>query len=206
MARTRTRHMTNRSRRPGEDVTRLVALATESDQVAWNALVDEFGGVVWAATRAYRLSAPDAADVFQTTWMRLIEHLDRIEDPTRLGSWLSTTARRECLNVIRRSARLIPHSDDLADLPSDAPHPDERLIAEQNAAAVQAALRQLGARDRALLRMLADERAPSYQEISAALGMAIGSVGPTRARALARLAWEASRKGLTAEGASGVAA
>lgn len=178
---------TNRRRLAGEDLARLVARAAGGEQQAWNELVDQFGGVVWAAVRAHRLRDADAADVFQTTWLRLIESIDRIEEPARLGPWLNTTARRECLKVIARTSRLIPRGDDLPDVPSDGPQPGDRLFSEQRARAVHAALERLAPRDRALLRMLAAEPAPSYEEIGAALGMAVGSVGPTRARALARL-------------------
>jgi RNA polymerase sigma factor (sigma-70 family) len=138
--------------------------------------------------------------------MRLVENADRIKDPRCLGPWLATTARRECLDVIRRGSRLIPRSHDLPDLPSDAPHHAERLITEQHAAALHVALQRLGPRDSALLRMLSTEPSPSYSEIGAALNMPVGSIGPTRARALARLRREAARVGLTAEAASGSAA
>jgi RNA polymerase sigma factor (sigma-70 family) len=198
------RHETNgRPRLPGHLVARLVARAADGDQGAWNALVDEFGAIVWAIARGHRLSGADAADVVQTTWMRLVESLHRIDDPACVGAWLATTARRECLTAIRRAARLVPYGDDPPDPPSDAALADERLIAQQDAMLVREALARLGARDRALLRMLAAEPAPSYAEIGAALGMAIGSIGPTRARALARLRDEAARAGLTAEAASG---
>jgi RNA polymerase sigma factor (sigma-70 family) len=183
-----------------DHVALLLRRAADGDQAAWNRLLDEFGGLVWATTRAYRLSAADAADVFQITWMRLVEHLDRIHDPARLGAWLATTARRESLHAIRRSARVIPRSDDLPDAPSDAPHPVERLIAEQDATAVQAAFERLRPRDRALLRLLTSEPTPSYAEISVALAIPIGSIGPTRARALTRLRREVTRSGVTAQG------
>ncbi|MDX6721368.1 MAG: hypothetical protein QOJ63_3622 [Solirubrobacteraceae bacterium] len=188
-----------RRRVPDEVVARLVARAADGDQGAWNALVDEFGAIVWAIARGHRLSGAEAADVVQSTWMRLVENLHRIDDPARVGAWLATTARRESLTAIRRTGRLVPHGDDLPDPPSDAPHADERLIAEHDAMLVRNALARLGPRDRALLRMLAAEPAPSYEEIGAALGMAIGSIGPTRARALARLRDEVASAGLTAE-------
>ena len=160
--------------------------------------------MVWATTRAHRLSDADAADVFQTTWMRLVEKLDRIEDPARLSGWLATTARHESVNVIRRAVRLIPCSDDLPDLPSDEPHPSERLSIQQNAIDMQTAVERLGPRDHALLRMLATEPTPSYAEISASLGIAIGSIGPMRARALTRYAVSNARRldhaGLRASG------
>jgi RNA polymerase sigma factor (sigma-70 family) len=188
-------------RLPSQAVERVVARAVAGDHSAWDALIDEFGGVVWAATRAHRLDSADAADAFQVTWMRLVESLGRINDPARLGPWLATTARRECLAVLRRARTdgWISRGDDLPDLPSDAPHPAERLIGEESVAALREALNRLKRRDRALLRMLTVEPVSSYEEISAALNMPIGSIGPTRARALARLRDEAARSGLIAQ-------
>jgi RNA polymerase sigma factor (sigma-70 family) len=172
--------------------------AADGDQVAWEALFERFGGVVRAATRAHRLSEADAADVNQNTWMRLVENLHRIQHPESLGAWLATTARRECLTVIRRTARLIPRGDDLPDPPCDRPPPGEQLIREQRAVALRGALERVKPRERALLRMLAAEPVPSYDKIGAVLGMPIGSIGPTRARALASLRREAERAGLLA--------
>jgi RNA polymerase sigma factor (sigma-70 family) len=189
----------NGGRLAGDDVERLVAGVADGDQIAWNTLVDEFGGLVWATTRAHNLHDEDAADVFQTTWMRLVENLDSIQDPTRLGCWLATTARRECLTAIARAARLNARPEDLSDLPSEAPHLSEPPITEQNAVGMHAALTRLAPRHRALLRMLAAAPPPSYAEIGAALGMATGSIGPTRARALARLRSDAARAGLPAQ-------
>ena len=92
------------------------------DQDAWEAIVDRFSGLVWATARAHRLSRADAADVAQTTWLRLVENLDRIRDPERLGGWLATTARRESLRAIRRGTREEPTGEaDLFEQPSDAP-------------------------------------------------------------------------------------
>jgi RNA polymerase sigma factor (sigma-70 family) len=81
----------------------LVAAAAAGDQQAWDALVDRYASLLWSVARSYRLSAPDAADVVQTTWLRLVEHLGQIADPDRLPGWLATSARRECLRVLRRA-------------------------------------------------------------------------------------------------------
>jgi RNA polymerase sigma factor (sigma-70 family) len=203
MADARRQETTSRPRLARHDVARLVARAADGDHGAWNALVDEFGAIVWATTRAHRLSGADAADVFQTTWMLLVENIGLIHDRASVGAWLATTARRQCLGVIRRAARVLPLGDDLPDAPSDAPHAGDLLVSRQNAAVIRTALAQLSPRDRRLLRMLAADPAPSYDEIGAALGMPLGSIGPTRARALARLRREAARAGLTAEAAIG---
>src|SRR5436305_889496 len=92
----------------------LVRSAGGGDTAAWNAIVERFSSLVWATARAHRLSRDDASDVAQTTWLRLVEHLDRIREPDRLGAWLATTARHESLRTIRRGAR--EQASDEADL------------------------------------------------------------------------------------------
>ena len=96
------------------ELAELVRAAGDGDQAAWNSIVERYGGLVWATVRAHRLNTVDGAEVVQTTWLRLVEHLDRIRDPERLGGWLATTARNECLRQIRHSAREVP--SELADL------------------------------------------------------------------------------------------
>src|SRR3954462_5922819 len=78
---------------PTAGLTELVLSAAEGDQAAWDALVDRFAGLVWSIARAHRLSAADAADVSQTTWLRLVEHLGRIRDPQRGGAGLAPRGR-----------------------------------------------------------------------------------------------------------------
>jgi DNA-directed RNA polymerase specialized sigma24 family protein len=85
----------------------LIVAASEGDEGAWSAIVDRFEGLVWATTRAHRLSQAEAADVTQTTWLRLIENLDRIKEAERLGAWLATTARRELVGIQREDRRLV---------------------------------------------------------------------------------------------------
>src|SRR4051794_25415750 len=95
----------SRSEMERMNLDELVQAAVAGDQAAWNELVERFQGLVWATSRSYRLSRADAADVAQTTWLRLVENLNRIHDPERLGAWLATTARRECLRHIRLHGR-----------------------------------------------------------------------------------------------------
>jgi RNA polymerase sigma factor (sigma-70 family) len=161
--------------------------AQDGDEVAWGAIVDRFAGLVWATTRAHRLSTADAADVTQTTWLRLIEHLDRIQDPERLGAWLATTARHECLRLIRLRGRELP-TDEPSVFDAAAEDPvDRRLLTRERDNALQRALATIGERCQALLRLLASVEPPSYEEIGAALGMPVGAIGPTRARCLDKL-------------------
>jgi len=177
------------------DITRIVSAAANGDQGAWDQIVERYSGLLWAVVRAHRLSAADGADVVQTTWLRLIEHLPQIRNREGIGSWLATTARRECLRLLRSGGRCHP-SDEmqlLVDASADHAEIDSALLTAERDAELWAAFSRLPARDQALLRLLAVDSPPSYQEISAALEMPIGSIGPTRARSLERLRRELSR-------------
>jgi RNA polymerase sigma factor (sigma-70 family) len=165
----------------------LIVAASEGDEGAWSAIVDRFEGLVWATTRAHRLSQAEAADVTQTTWLRLIENLDRIKEAERLGAWLATTARRECLRYIRLRGRELQIEDDsFFEAPSEE-RVEARMIVRERDAALRRAFARIGERCQALLRLLSAPDPPSYEEIGAALGMPIGAIGPTRARCLDKL-------------------
>ena len=172
---------------------RMIAAAARGNQTAWNEIVEQYSGVLWSVARAHRLSTGDAADVVQTSWLRLVEHLSEIRNPGGIGAWLATTARRESLRTLRRAAYSEP-SDDLDVLADPLPvEVDGRLLRDERDAALWRAFERLPGRDQALLRLLTAEPASSYEEISAALKMPIGSIGPTRARALERLRRELRR-------------
>jgi len=165
----------------------LLRAAALGDQSAWAQIVDQHSALVWATARAHRLSLDDAADVAQTTWLRLVEHLDRIQQPERLGAWLATTARRESLRVIRRGGRERPTDEpDLFEAPADDSL-DRVLLDPERDGALWRAFAKLSDRCKALLRLLVYGDEPSYEEVSAALGMPIGAIGPTRMRCLDRL-------------------
>ncbi len=169
------------------DLADLVHAAAEGEQGAWNAIVERFGGLIWATVRAHRLSAADSAEVVQTTWLRLVEHLDRIREPERLGGWLATTARNECLALIRHGAREVVTGDMETFEADGGVALDQALLATERDRAFWGAFAGLGERCQALLRVLMADVEPSYQEVSAALGMPIGAIGPTRRRCLERL-------------------
>jgi RNA polymerase sigma factor (sigma-70 family) len=176
------------------ELTRLVRAAAAGDPRAWDAIVTRFEGLVWSIARGHRLSDADAADVVQTTWLRLVEHLGDVQAPERIGAWLATTARRATLRLLASSRRQVPSGhrqlgEDRAD-PHDL---DADLVQIERDRALRAALEQLPAQRQALLRLLSADPQPSYEEISAALGMPIGSIGPTRARALQQLQREFER-------------
>lgn len=194
------RHRTTRSlrvevtgeqpeRSADDDVACLVKAATAGDRRAWNALVDRFLPSVWAIARGHRLGYADAADVCQTTWLRLVEHLDRIQQPERVGAWLATTARRESLRVIRMALRQVPTGEEMEDVPDSSPPATGRnnLASRHVEQILDGLVAQLPVRSQLLLRLLLAETPLSYKDISEALDMPIGSIGPTRARALEQL-------------------
>jgi RNA polymerase sigma factor (sigma-70 family) len=166
-------------------INRVVTAATAGDTTALSALIDRFGARIRGVARRHRLAAHDIEDVMQTTWLKLLEHGDSIRDPLAVGAWLETTARRECVRILTSATREHP-TDELPEEPE--PPVDEReLVAAERRAALALALEQLPRKQRRLLLMLLVNPAPSYMEISRALDMPIGSIGPTRARSLARL-------------------
>src|SRR6185437_2002480 len=79
------------------DVARLPRRAADGDRKAWDRIVDQYARLIWSITVNFKLAESDAADVAQTTWLRLLQHIDRIQHPDRVGSWLAATARNECL-------------------------------------------------------------------------------------------------------------
>jgi RNA polymerase sigma factor (sigma-70 family) len=181
------------------NVSALVAAAATGDQEAWNALVGRFNGLVWSVARSHRLSPTDAGDVVQTTWLRLVEHLHRLDDPERVGAWLATTARHECLRILRVGQRhVLTDGFDMAEEASGAPAPDAGLLADERNAALWRAFSGISARCRGLLRMLVADPPPSYEEVGAALDMPIGSIGPTRGRCLEQLRERLATVGITA--------
>jgi RNA polymerase sigma factor (sigma-70 family) len=168
---------------PGE----LLRAASSGDEAAWSALVDRFAGLLWATARAHRLSAAESADVIQTTWLRLVENLDRIQDPDSIGAWLATTARRECLRHIRLRTREVSTDEEAVFDRSSHEPVETRLITHERDTALQRALAAISESCQALLRLLSAPDPPSYEEIGAALGMPIGAIGPTRSRCLDKL-------------------
>ncbi len=167
----------------------LLKQASDGDQRAWDELVNRYTRLLWSVGRAHRLDTADAADAVQTTWLRLLEHLDRIEDPERLVGWLVTTMRRECLRILRRTGRERPHSPEVVafDTPDPGEPVDAALIRKERDAELWAAFERMPDRCRRLLRVLMTSPPPPYEAIADLLEIPIGSIGPTRARCLSRL-------------------
>ena len=167
----------------------LIAAAEAGDDAAWEALVDRFSSLVWAVARGHGLGPADAADVSQTVWLRLAEHLGTLREPAKVGTWLATAARFESLRLLRTAHRQVP-----ADLPTEVPGAlpptpgaDGPVLEAERNAALWRAFEDLPLPCKRLLRVLMADPAPSYADASAALDMPVGSIGPRRARCLAHL-------------------
>jgi RNA polymerase sigma factor (sigma-70 family) len=171
------------------DVAQLVRRAAEGDRWAWERLVDQYSRLIWAITRDFKLAESDAADVAQVTWLRLLEHINRIEHPDRVGSWLAATARNECLRCLAARKRVVLAHDEVTfeGVAALGPEIDERLLAAERAQSVREALSSLPWRWQQMLELLMADPPASYAEISDQLGLPVGSIGPTRSRCLARL-------------------
>jgi RNA polymerase sigma factor (sigma-70 family) len=182
-------------------VATLVQKAGEADPGAWGELVSRFGAMIAATGRRYRLTAADVAELQQTTWLRLVENINRIEHPERVGGWLATTARRESLQLLRRASKYRSGADQMMANMADThvPDPDARPIAEERGAVLKVAWERLNPRCQRLLSLLISDDALGYRELSKLLEMPVGSIGPTRARCLERLRRLVEEEGMTGE-------
>ncbi|MFC3149209.1 RNA polymerase sigma factor [Piscinibacterium candidicorallinum] len=175
----------------------LVARCRQGDQRAWAELVQRYQRLIYTVPRRAGLSEAQSADVFQTVFTRLYEHIDRLADPERLHAWLVTTAKRESLRALEQGRRIVALAG--ADRDDDAPEPIEQVpdpdpLPEQVLESLQLhhqlrrALDALDERTREFIVLaFLQDPALSYQELAARLGVAEGSIGPTRARCIAKL-------------------
>jgi RNA polymerase sigma factor (sigma-70 family) len=172
-----------------DDIERVVAAAERGDQCAWSALVARFRGHIIRVARAHGLGLHQADDVAQETYLRLFRSLSRVRDPRSLGAWVDTTARRESIRVLKKGRRE-ELTDEEPGINVAAPDDGDDDLMQQRRAALATALAELPPGQRRLMKSLLAEPAPSYAEVSAQLGIPIGSIGPTRGRCLERLRGE----------------
>jgi len=173
------------------DVAVLVRRSLNGDDVAWARLVDRYQNLVYSIPRRMGLGADDAEDVFQGTFLALHRHLDRLDHPATIAKWLSVTASRECFKIKRLKGRHA--TEQLEGRTLEELVADEEASAEANAVmsveadSVRSALTLISEKCRQLLSLLYMSSDPSYQVIVEETGMAMGSIGPTRARCLEKL-------------------
>ncbi|MCK6626264.1 MAG: sigma-70 family RNA polymerase sigma factor [Anaerolineae bacterium] len=172
----------------------LILGCRRGDGAAWEALIERYQRLVYSIPRRAGLDEDRSAEVFQRVFGKLVEHLDRIEQPDRIGAWLATTARREMWRLSQRESTTQPLNggddpdDTINELPDDAPLPDEALLQLEEQHTVRLAVAALDERCHRLLTLLFYRPdPPPYAEVAAALEMSEGSIGPTRIRCLQKL-------------------
>ena len=168
-------------------VTDLVSRARNGDKQAWDTLVGRYAPLIWSICRKHELRRADAEDVGQSVWLHLVDHLDQVRDPAALPGWLATTARRECTRVVRgrHDAGPVPSAENTSD--EQVATAEEELLAAERHAALRGALMGLPPFCQQLIALLIEDPPVPYAEISARLGIPVGSIGPSRRRCLDKL-------------------
>jgi RNA polymerase sigma factor (sigma-70 family) len=171
-------------------VTSLVGRARNGDKQAWDTLVERYAPLIWSICRRHRLGGADADDVGQNVWLALVDQLDKIRDPAALPGWLATTTRRECVRVLRaaREPDAAGHVLDAGNIPDQqATTAEQALLVAERHAAVREAFLELPPHCQRLITLLIEDPPLPYTEISARLGIAVGSIGPIRGRCLDKI-------------------
>lgn len=162
--------------------------AARGNAEAWKVVVGRHGRMVQSIARSIVLSEADVADVTQTVWLRLFEHIDSIEYPERVGSWLARTTRNECMRVLRQRSRMTVVEDEgVLDSLAGVSITDAKVETHDRDVQLRRAVATLPSQSQALLGLLMSDPSPSYGQVAAQLGMAVGSIGPTRQRCLRAL-------------------
>lgn len=171
-------------------ITDLVAAAAAGDTGAWTEIVSRYRPLLITVVRKFGLTPAEVDDVAQTVWLRLVEHLDTLREPRALPMWMITTGRREALRYLSVERRAQPRDPARLSRPEEdqqAPPLDEELMRAERHQALLAGLAEVSPRHRQLLLLLVEDPPLPYVEISRRTGIPVGSIGPTRARAIERL-------------------
>src|ERR1700760_2350213 len=176
--------------RDDQSVIALVTRAAEDDQQAWDELIERYAPLVWSICPRYGLSNHDIEDVGQSVWLLLVEQLGKLREPAALPGWLATTTRRECLRILRAAQGPLAAEEELdaETLPDEqAETPEQDLLAAERHAALIEASRALPPDGQQLITLLIQDPPLPYAQISARLGIALGSIGPPRRRYVDKL-------------------
>jgi RNA polymerase sigma factor (sigma-70 family) len=171
-------------------VSDLVARARSGDGHAWDALVERYAPLIWSICRRHRLGRADADDVGQSVWLRLVDQLDRVREPAALPGWLATTTRRECVRFLcaAQGPYAAKYALDVESLPDQRTGTAEQeLLTAERHAALREAFTQLPLNGQQLIALLIADPPVPYADISAQLGIPVGSIGPTRSRYLDKI-------------------
>jgi RNA polymerase sigma factor (sigma-70 family) len=186
-----------------------VTRARNDDRQAWDELVERYAPLIWSICRRYRLDRADAEDAGQSVWLQLVDQLASLRNPAALPGWLATTTERECGRVLRaaRKQQVPGHPLDAADIPDEVTGTAEsELLRAERYAALREAFMHLPPGSRQLIALLIQDPPLPYAEISARLGIPVGSIGPSRGRCLDKLRRDPAIAALTNAGAANAGA
>jgi RNA polymerase sigma factor (sigma-70 family) len=181
---------------PARSDRELLARCLQGEAAAWEALIARYQRLIYSIPIRMGLSPNDAADVFQSVCLKLLEHLPTLRNRERISAWLTVTTRRESWRLALRRRRehvSVPREsnagiDELSQLPDPQAPPDEQQATLEQQQILREAVEQLPERCRRLITLLFYSAANlGYDEIARQLGIPRDSMGPTRARCLARL-------------------
>lgn len=171
------------------DVTDAAAVSDEvllrrcraGDSLAWEVLVRRYEGLVLTAALEGGVSADEAADIKQSTFISLLESLASLRQDERIAAWLVTVTRRSAWRIRQHRSR------ELA-VPAIVAHVDDALGDWEQTAWIRESLRRLPEPCRELLTALyLDPLGSSYRDVALRTGRAVGTIGPMRARCLHHL-------------------
>jgi RNA polymerase sigma factor (sigma-70 family) len=166
----------------------LLLRVRDGDPAAWEEIVCRYGKLVSTTVRSFWLQEADALDAVQMTWLRLAENAHRVQFPEKLGGWLVTTARRECLRILRQAKPVPKHTNMTPETVADpSAGPEQRVIDADTARTLWNLVAELSPRRKTLLQALFTDSSRSYAEVARTVGIPLGAIGPTRARALQQL-------------------
>ncbi len=161
------------------------------DESAWRAMSEQYEPLLRWTARQCGLSAEDVSDAVQLTWLRCLEHIDQLIDADRLSGWLVTICRRECIQLSSKARREVPLSPPdmtrLIDKRREECDPSAEAALREQYKRLYLAIMALPGRQRMILVELLRREDQSYVDLSRRLGLPVGSIGPTRQRAVSRL-------------------
>lgn len=143
---------------------------SKGDPASWNEILRRYGALVSATVRSFRLQDADARDAVQMTWLRLAENAHRVQFPDRLAGWLATTARRECLRIMRQS-KAGPKLVDVETVivADSSAGPEQHVIGADTTRIVWTLVDELSPRQRTVLRTLFTDQTVRYAKSPASL-------------------------------------
>jgi RNA polymerase sigma factor (sigma-70 family) len=160
-----------------DSVADLLWRIQDGDAAAWDEIFRRYGRLVSTTVRSFRLQDTDALDAVQMTWLRLDENAHRVRFPERLGGWLVTTARRECLHILRQVKPITGLTDVILDTVASPSVGSEHAGVADAERILRRLLAELSPRRQALVRTLFADTLSSDHEFARAVRIPPGAIG-----------------------------